>query len=142
MKLIAVKTYFFLLVLILGATTAQAQTAEPISEPKPVMTWDKKFFDMGKVNKGEKRETVFHFTNTGNAPLEIDLVSACECTTTDYPRGAIAPGESGTIEIIFDSSEKEESETIDIDIFLKQEDPETGAPLIEMLQYKYELIIE
>lgn len=140
MKTIFVKTFLMALVLTLGLATANAQSAEPAPTPKPVMTWDKKFVDFGEVTKGEKRTTTYHFTNTGDAPLEIDLVSACECTTTDYPRGAIAPGESGTIDIVFDSTEKEESETIDIDIFLKNEDPDTGAPIIEMLQYKYILL--
>jgi len=123
-------------------TFAQAQDAmeDAVGEPAPIMTFEKKFIDLGEVKKGEKRQTVFKFKNTGNAPLEIDLISACDCTTTDYPRLPVMPGESGEIDVIFDSSEKDESETIDIDIFLKSTDPESGAPIIEMLQYKYELI--
>ncbi len=145
MKTIIIKTILIALGLTLSLTSVNAQLATAnevvaVAAPAPIMTWEKKFVDFGEVKKGEKRETVFHFTNTGNAPLEIDLVSACDCTTTDYPRRPIAPGESGKIAVVFDSSEKEESETIDIDIFLKNEDPETGAPIIEMLQYKYELI--
>jgi len=52
----------------------------------------------------------------------------------------VKPGETGTIDVVFNSTEKEESETIDIDIFLKNVDPETQTPVIEMVQYKYELI--
>ena len=115
-------------------------TAQDNSLAKPVMTFDKKMHDFGKVKRGEIKETVFVFTNTGNAPLEIDLVSACDCTTTDYPIRAIAPGQKGEIKVTFDSTEKEESEVIDVDIFLKNEDPATGAPIIEMVQYKFELV--
>ncbi len=123
------------------ATTATAQTITAKAEKgKPIMTFDKKMVDMGTVKKGEKRETFFEFTNTGDVPLEIDLISACDCTTTDYPRRAIAPGEKGRIDVIFDSTEKEASEVIDIDIFLKQFDEEKGMPFMEMVQYKFELV--
>lgn len=90
--------------------------------------------------RARQEQLFFEFTNTGTAPLEIDLISACDCTTTEYPRGEILPGEKGRIDIVFDSTEKEESETIDVDIFLKQIDENTGGPIIEMLQYKFELI--
>lgn len=122
--------------LLAQATPKSSQQADP----KPVMTFDRRSHDFGKVKRGEKRETEFTFTNTGNAPLEIDLVSACDCTTTDYPIRPILPGQKGTIKVIFDSTEKEENEVIDIDIFLKNTDPKTGLPIIEMLQYTYELV--
>lgn len=104
------------------------------------MTFEEVFKDIGKVKRGEVREFEFPFTNTGNAPIKIDLVSSCDCTTTNYPKREIKPGEQGSIQVSFDSTEKEESETIDIDIFLTNEDPVTGAPMIVMLQYKYELL--
>jgi len=142
MKSNILKLLLFFGVFAMTITFAQAQDImeDIVIEPAPVMTFEKKFVDFGEVKKGEKRQTVFKFTNTGNAPLEIDLISACDCTTTDYPRLPVMPGESGEIDVVFDSTEKDESETIDIDIFLKNTDPESGAPMIEMLQYKYELI--
>ena len=142
MKTNILRLLLFFGVFAMTINFAQAQDAmeDSMVEPAPVMTFEKMFVDFGEVKKGEKRQTVFKFTNTGNAPLEIDLISACDCTTTDYPRLPVMPGESGEIDVIFDSTEKEESETIDIDIFLKNSDPETGAPIIVMLQYKYDLI--
>ena len=137
------------LCLIMIATTVAISNAQdsfqttketPITKGKPVMTFEKDMIDLGTVKRGEKRTTYFDFTNTGDVPLQIDLISACECTTTDYPRGEIAPGETGRIDVIFDSTEKEASETIDIDIYLKQFDEEAGMPFIEMVQYKFELI--
>ena len=125
------------------SNTLTAQDAMPakesIQKAKPVMTFTKKYIDIGTVKKGETRTTFFEFTNTGNAALEIDLISACDCTTTDYPRGEILPGESGRIDTVFDSTEKDESEVIDVDIFLKQIDETTGGPIIEMLQYEFVL---
>lgn len=128
---------FFAIVISSSILSAQTNT---LNEKIQLVTWDVKMIDLGQVKKGEVKETSFQFTNTGNEPIEIELISACDCTTTDYPRLPVKPGESGTIEVVFDSAEKEESETIDIDIFLKNVDPETQAPIIEMVQYKYDLI--
>ena len=120
-------------------------TTQATSQPSDMnkvgkMSFENKFLDIGTVNRGDVRKFEFPFTNTGNAPIKIDLVSSCDCTTTKYPTREILPGESHKILVTFDSTEKEESETIDIDIFLTNEDPVTGAPMLEMLQYKFDLI--
>ncbi|MCG8331834.1 MAG: OmpA family protein [Chitinophagales bacterium] len=108
---------------------------------QPVMQFNERLVDFGKVKKGEKRRYTFDFVNTGNADLTIDLISACDCTSfvSDPSGETFKPGEKGKIEFIFDSSEKEESEVIDIDIFLAQND-KNGNPIIEMVQYKFELV--
>jgi peptidoglycan-associated lipoprotein len=107
----------------------------------PLMQFKERFTDFGKVKKGEKRRHTFEFINAGEGDLTIDLISACDCTTiVDDPSGkTFKSGEKGKIEFVFDSTEKEESETIDIDIFLLQED-NNGNPIMEMVQYKYELV--
>lgn len=115
------------------------QVAPPAGEP--IMKFDKRFIDLGKVKKGEKRRFTFEFVNAGTANLKIDLISVCDCTTiVDDPTGrTFKPGQKGKIEGIFDSSEKDESEIIDIDIFLAHND-KNGRPVVVMLQYKYELV--
>ena len=96
--------------------------------------------DLGEVKKGEKVSAFYEFTNVGNEAIEIELVSACECTTVDWPRKPVPPGENGRIDIVFDSATKEESETIEIDVHLKNIDPKTGYPVMEILSYSYTLI--
>jgi len=105
----------------------------------PIMDFKTRSTDFGKVKKGEKRSYSFEFTNRGEAPLKIDLVSACECTTTDWTRGEIKPGGKGKIDIVFDSASKDEAETIELEIFLEQKEPDTGYPIIERLQYKFDI---
>lgn len=105
----------------------------------PIMHFENRLVDFGKVKKGEIKEYAFEFTNVGDTPLEIAVVTACECTETDYPTKAIAPGAKGKIEIIFDSTEKEQSETVDVDIMLENSDKE-GNPIMEAVQFKFELI--
>ena len=145
------KTVFLFTVLFFcfGGLSAQnpakQATTQPTSQPSkayPIMTFEQMKLDLGDVKKGEIKEFTFPFSNTGTAPLKIDLISSCDCTTTKYPKAEIAPGESGLIEVVFDSTEKEESEEIDIDIFLQESDPKTGAPIIKKLQYKYNLITD
>ena len=81
----------------------------------------------------------FEFTNPGTENVQIDVVAACDCTTVDYPRGAIAPGATGRLNVTFDSKDKDESETIDIDVIFKNTDA-AGNPRIERVSYKYELV--
>ena len=50
----------------------------------------------------------------------------------------INPGDRGEIHAVFDSTEKEESETVDIDIILEQDDAK-GRPIVYTVQYRFEL---
>jgi peptidoglycan-associated lipoprotein len=130
---------FLSLFFITQFSFAQNESDGSTKSGVPVMKFDKRLHDFGVVKKGEIKTTYFEFTNEGDVALEIELISACDCTTTDYPRLPVKPGEKGKIKVVFDSTEKEESETIDIDIFLRNTDPKTGIPIIEMLQYSFEL---
>ncbi len=106
----------------------------------PVMQFKERFVDFGKVKKGEKRYHKFEFTNHGDVDLKIALVSACDCTTAEWSRSAIKPGEKGFIEITFDSKDKDYAETIDIEVFLSNVDPASGNEIVERLQYKFDIL--
>lgn len=110
------------------------------SQPKYELTFDTPLVDFGTVKRGEKREHIYHFRNTGTEAVTIDIVTSCDCTTVTWPEGkVIRPGDREKIHAVFDSTEKEESETVDIDIILEQRDPRTGGPLIFIVQYRYDL---
>lgn len=59
---------------------------------------------LGNVPEREGEiKSVFEFTNSGNAPLIIDEIrTGCDCTTCEWEKESIAPGESGKITVIFD----------------------------------------
>ncbi|REG90070.1 DUF1573 domain-containing protein [Winogradskyella sediminis] len=60
--------------------------------------------DYGTIEKGANGVRVFEFTNTGDAPLVISNVkSTCGCTVPKKPKGPIMPGESGEIEVKYDT---------------------------------------
>jgi len=70
----------------------------------PVISFEQETIDYGEIEKGADGLRVFKFTNTGDAPLIIeDVKSTCGCTVPKKPSGPIAPGESSTIEVKYDT---------------------------------------
>ncbi|MBT30121.1 MAG: hypothetical protein CMO01_10720 [Thalassobius sp.] len=63
--------------------------------------------DFGTIAKGEVVKHVFKFKNTGEAPLMIsDIKTTCGCTTPQYTKDPVGPGESGEILVQFNSAGK------------------------------------
>ena len=85
-----------------------AAQRDELSKNLPVITFEKKEHDFGTIVWGTPVETIFKFTNTGNAPLVItNASSSCGCTIPEYPKDkAIAPGESGELKVKFNGSGK------------------------------------
>ena len=69
----------------------------------PVMTFDRKVHDFGNIIDGQSQETVFNYTNTGDAPLVIsEIKSTCGCTVPqDWSRAPLLPGESSQFTVKF-----------------------------------------
>ncbi len=105
----------------------------------PIMQFEQRIVDFGKVRKGETREHIYIFRNMGDVPLEIDIASSCDCTSLDYSTTPVAPGATGKIKVVFDSSSKDVKEFIDVDIFLKNTDPANGAPIFERVKYTFDI---
>lgn len=107
----------------------------------PVMQFKDRRLSLGAVTKGQKRSFTYTFVNQGDTDLVIDLISACDCTSTNQDvivGKTYKPGEGDTIEVTFNSEDKDESETIDIDIYLRNNDT-AGNPIVEMLQYSFDI---
>ncbi|MDX1773830.1 DUF1573 domain-containing protein [Oceanihabitans sediminis] len=61
--------------------------------------------DYGTIEKGADGVRTFVFTNTGDAPLIISKVnSSCGCTVPKKPEGPIMPGETGEIQVKYDTN--------------------------------------
>jgi hypothetical protein len=131
--------YILPIAVLLACNTPQNAQQPTQKNSAPFVEWDKKSIALGAVKKGETREMFFEFTNTSGEPIQIDIVDACECTTTDFPRGVLAPGQKGRIDATFDSKEKEASETIEIRVIFKNSEL-NGMPKFEVLQYTFELV--
>lgn len=71
------------------------------------ITFEETKFDFGDVDEGATVEHVFRFKNTGKVPLLIsDARSTCGCTVPVWPKEPIAPGQSGEINVKFDTKGK------------------------------------
>ena len=60
--------------------------------------------DLGTVNKGDIVTADYEFTNEGDQPLVITSYEVeCSCTTADFPKQPIHPGQTGKITVKFDT---------------------------------------
>ncbi len=85
------------LVLVLFGTTPilQAQAKIKFTETKK---------DLGKVKKGEIVSADYEFKNEGDQPLIItNFEVECSCTTVDFPKQPIAPGQTNKLTVKFDT---------------------------------------
>jgi hypothetical protein len=84
---------------------AVAAERDQAAKNLPVMEFDESEHDFGTIEQGTPQETIFTFTNTGNAPLIIaDAKSTCGCTVPKKPDAPIAPGEKGELLVKFNGS--------------------------------------
>ena len=60
--------------------------------------------DYGIIENGENGNRIFKFKNTGNSPLIFTRIfSSCGCTIPKKPEKPVLPGESGEIEVNYDT---------------------------------------
>lgn len=73
-------------------------------ENAPAIKFAKTTHDFGKIVQGSLAEYNFEFTNTGKSDLIIRRVkAACGCTTAKMEKTVLKPGESGKVNIVFNS---------------------------------------
>lgn len=83
-------------------TDTQVETADQTTGPE--MTFESTEVDYGTIEQGSDPLRIFHFTNTGNEPLQIKHAKgSCGCTVPKWPKEPIFPGESGVIEVRYDT---------------------------------------
>ncbi|KPM30769.1 Hypothetical protein I595_3266 [Croceitalea dokdonensis DOKDO 023] len=88
---------------VVADNVENASARDEVAKKVPVMSFDKQEHDFGSIEQGTPQETIFTFTNSGDAPLIItDAKSSCGCTVPQYPKNKpIAPGESGEMLVKF-----------------------------------------
>jgi chondroitin AC lyase len=70
----------------------------------PVIKFEVDTTDLGVIDSGDIIEFDINFINSGEADLNIEVVTACKCIDIDWPRDAIQPGKKGSIKVVFDSA--------------------------------------
>ncbi len=101
------KKIFSLLVLLTLACSlsfSQEDSSETPAPTGPEMTFESTEVDYGEIEQGSDPLRVFNFVNTGNEPLQIkNAKGSCGCTVPQWPKEPIFPGESGKIEVRYDT---------------------------------------
>jgi len=89
-------------------TTATTEgSVIPVAADAPVLTFEKTVYDFNTIKQGEKVHYDFKFKNTGKTPLIVSNATAsCGCTVPESPKEPVAPGETGVIKVVFDSTGK------------------------------------
>lgn len=90
-----------LLGVLLGADRLMA--AEPESA---AVAFSAKLYDLGELSVEDDRQLLrVPFTNVGDKPLVVlEVRTSCSCTTVEYARGKILPGERGVLNVTVDPS--------------------------------------
>ncbi|MFT6865525.1 MAG: hypothetical protein ACJA08_000346 [Cyclobacteriaceae bacterium] len=87
-----------LLILASGIAIAAIASVSPLA-------WKMTTLDLGEVKANEVTDINFEFTNTANNEVSIlEAKGSCGCTQVEYPKEALAPGETAQIAAKFKSS--------------------------------------
>jgi hypothetical protein len=82
-----------------------AGTSQANDSGTAVITFNEYEHNFSKVKEGEKVACIFTFRNTGTGDLVINNVTtSCGCTVPKYDTKPISPGNTGSIEVVFDTS--------------------------------------
>jgi hypothetical protein len=128
-------------VFLLAAGTAQGQELlQPFPQPpasdqpllfagEPKLVFEKTTHDFGKIPDTDKVSAEIKFRNNGGGVLRISNVQAgCGCTVTELAKREYQPGESGSINVVFDPHGKIGAQSKSVTI--TSNDP--GAPSMQL----------
>jgi len=103
------KKIFFIVVFVLaGVLTSMSQTdtsaVDSIVTEKPEIVFDTLIHNFGTIQYGGNGTYKFKFTNNGNVPLVLSSVKAtCGCTTPNWSKDPVLPGNSGIVTVVYDT---------------------------------------
>ena len=87
-------------------TTAGETTTQPASTAEFKFELDD--YNFGTIKQGDKVEYEFNFTNVGKDALVItNAAGSCGCTVPVWPKEPIKKGETGKIQVTFNSAGKQ-----------------------------------
>ena len=113
MKLKFILPIFLLGLMACGKKAETETTTAPVTEPTTTeikyarILFEELTYEFGKIKQGDVIKHTFNFKNDSEEPLLVTNASAsCGCTVPEWPKEVIKPGESGKIEVQFNSTGK------------------------------------
>lgn len=69
-------------------------------QPQTTVSFSRDKMDLGRFSWEEEKNTEFVISNVGNVPFVInDVVTSCGCTTVDYAKEPVRPGEDARLKV-------------------------------------------
>ena len=92
------------LVLALSLFNAAPTEFDKYDTKVAIIKFKTEVVDYGTITQNSDGTRLFSFTNTGDAPLLITKVkTSCGCTVPSYSKAPIMPGETGQLNIKYDT---------------------------------------
>jgi hypothetical protein len=112
----SLKTIIFTLALLISVSSCKTEDKGDGSDVQnkgiAEITFNDLEYSFGKITEGEKVACVFKFKNTGDGDLIINsATTSCGCTVPRFDDKPIKPGGEGSMEVVFDSSHREGTQT-------------------------------
>ncbi len=106
---------------VIFACSGNTKKTKAESQPSGNGTAEIEFMEyehhFGKVAEGEKISWQFMFANKGTGDLVLNSVTTtCGCTVPKYDTKPIPPGKQGSLEVIFDTSDRHGMQTKTISV--------------------------
>jgi len=109
--------------LLISSVVLRPAEYDSMKANQPKLEFTEKAHDFGTVKEGDKLDYTFSFANKGGARLEITNVStSCGCTVASISTKILAPAETGTLKVEFDTSGKSGKTTRAITVTSNDED--------------------
>lgn len=108
LKINSMKNLFFTFMFLATSFLINAQDTKmnvAADNNLPVFEFETDIIDYGKITQNADGVRKFKFKNVGKSDLLITSISSsCGCTVPSYPKEAIKPGETGEIEIKYNTA--------------------------------------
>lgn len=87
------------------AANAQESATTSLNPNAPKMKFESEVIDYGTIEQNANGVREFKLKNVGKEPLIItNAVGSCGCTTPEWPKEPIKPGESAVIKVKYDTN--------------------------------------
>ena len=100
-----IMTLLFIGFLTFTINAQEKKVAQKVQDPNaPAFEFESEIIDYGKIELNADGVRVFKFKNVGKSPLVIsNIKSSCGCTVPKKPTEPIMPGNTGEIEVKYDT---------------------------------------
>lgn len=88
-----------------GVSNGNKKTNKTVADKTAAIKWTNQQISVGEIPQGKPVTFEFVFTNTGKEPVLItDVKASCGCTTPDYSKSPVKPGEKGIVKAVYNAA--------------------------------------